>query len=131
VEDAPTGSPADEETPAPRRFTLASLLAAVCVCAAWWLAAVAGYFAYAQSRSDTVAAADCTTASCPSERTALLTLGFFGLLPTAFVGLLLSMVVLVFVAQRLRLPWLLGTVAALAGMAVAAAGFITLVTYDS
>jgi hypothetical protein len=100
------------------------------VCVAWYAVAVAGYFMYANGRSATTVASGCTGVDCPSERTALLTLGFFGLLPTAFVSLLVSLVVLVYAARSLRAPVFLGTVSALAGMALGAAGFVTIATYD-
>lgn len=120
----------DEGRPARRPFTFASLWLAVGVCVAWWSVGLTAYFGYAHSRSDAVAAAGCVEQSCPSERAALLTAGYFGLLPTAFVGVLISLVVLVYAARSLRVPWLLGTLSALAGMVLGAVGFLTIATYD-
>lgn len=114
-----------------RPLTIGSLVAAVATCIAWWIIALTVYFAYANSRSATVAASGCTVTNCPSERSALLTLGVFGLLPTAFVGLLVSLVVLVYTARVLRRPLLLGTAAALAGMVLAVVGFVTIATFEA
>jgi hypothetical protein len=125
----PSGPDAAE--PATRPFTLGSLAVAVGVCVAWWVVALTSYFGYAVSRSDTVAASGCVGGGCPSERSAMITLGFFGLLPTAFIGLLVSLVVLVYAARSLPRPVLLGTVSALSGMALAALGFATIATFDS
>jgi hypothetical protein len=119
-----------DEPVAPRRFTLASLAFAVAVCAGWWVVALTAFFLYANSRSDTAIAAGCSGGGCPSERTALLTLGFFGLLPTAFVGLLVSLVVLVYGARTLRRPFLLGTSSAVTGMVLATIGLITIATFE-
>jgi mannose/fructose/N-acetylgalactosamine-specific phosphotransferase system component IIC len=129
-----TWTDADErgaDEPAGRTFTLGSLAVAVGVCAAWWVVALTTFFVYANSRSDTAAASGCTATTCPSERSAMLTLGFFGLLPTAFIGLLVSLVVLVYTARALPRPFLLGTASALAGMVLAAVGFVTIATFDS
>jgi hypothetical protein len=120
----------DEPATAPRPLTFASLGLAAGTCAAWYVVAVTAYFGYANGRSATAPAGGCTGGDCPSERAALLTLGFFGLLPTAFVSLLVSLVVLVFAARSLRRPILLGTVSALAGMVLGAIGFVTIATYD-
>ena len=121
---------AEDEPAAPRQLTLAGLGLAVAICVAWYVAAVTAFFSYANGRSATVAVEGCTGTECPSERVAILTLGFFGLLPTAFVSLLVSLVVLVYAARSIRVPALLGTVAALAGMALGAFGFVTIATYD-
>jgi hypothetical protein len=121
----------DGDAPAAARpFTLASLALAVAVCAGWWVVALTAFFVYASGRSDTAAVPGCTGGGCPSERTALLTLGFFGLLPTAFVGLLVSLVVLVYGARTLRRPVPLGTASAATGMVLAAIGLITIATFE-
>lgn len=128
------GLPGDAEDedggPVRRPLTLATLGFAVATCMCWWSAAITAYFIYASTRSDTIPASGCVRNPCPSERAALMTAGYFGLLPTAFVGLLVSLVVLVYAARSLRVPWLLGTVSALAGMVLGAIGFVTIATYD-
>jgi hypothetical protein len=130
VDETPEPVEANAEPRAPRPLTFASLGQATGICVAWYVVAVTAYFIYANGRSATVPAGGCTGLDCPSERDALLTLGFFGLLPTAFVSLLVSLVVLVFAARSLRAPVVLGTVSALAGMVLGAIGFVTIATYD-
>jgi hypothetical protein len=132
--DNPAGGPwvDDAEVPArPRRpLTFASLGAAVGICFLWYVAAVTAFFLYADSRSSGRVTAGCTGLECPSERTAMLTLAILGVLPTAVVSLLLSLVVLVFMARSVRIPLLLGTLSALAGMLAGAVGFVTVATFD-
>jgi len=123
ADDAPS-------TPGQRPLTFASLGVAVAVCLAWYAVVVTGYFAWASGRSSVPGVPGCAGADCPSERTAMLTLGFLGLLPTALVSLLASLVVLVFAARRLRAPVPLGTVSALAGMVLGVIGFVTIATYE-
>lgn len=133
VTETPADVPDDEQDAGhpPRPLTFAALGIALGACLAWWGAALTGYFGYAATRSDTVAASGCTPPDCPSQRDALLTFGFFGLLPTAAVGVLTSLVVLVFTARSVRNPWVLGTVSALGGMVLAAAGVLAVMTADS
>ena len=117
--------------PAERPFTLGSLARAVGVCIGVWALALTAFFVYANTRSATTAASGCAGAGCPSERTALLTLGFFGVLPTAFVGVLVSLVALVYGARTVRRPFALGAASAVAGVALAVLGLITIATFES
>lgn len=132
ISRGPSGTPdgGGDGAPPARPFTLASLGFSVAVCLAWWSVGLAAFFGYASSRSASVAASGCTAQPCPSQRTALLVLGYFGLLPTAFVGVLVSLVVLVYAARSVRIPWVLGTISALSGMLLGAIGFVTIATYD-
>ncbi|HEU5110791.1 MAG TPA: hypothetical protein VFT95_19805 [Micromonosporaceae bacterium] len=114
-----------------RPFTLGALARAVGVCIAVWALALTAFFVYANTRSATAAASGCVGVDCPSERTALLTLGFFGVLPTAFVGVLVSLVALVYGARSVRRPFVLGAASALAGLALAVLGLITIATFES
>ena len=113
-----------------RPFTMASLALAVGVCIGLWVLAVTGFFVYANTRPTSALPADCAVDPCPSERTALLTLGFFGVLPTAFVGLLVSLVLLVYGARSVHRPVLLGASSALAGVALAIVGLVTIATFE-
>jgi hypothetical protein len=132
VEEIRAGDgPADEAGAPQRPFTIASLALAVGVCVFAWALALAGFFVYANTRSPTAAAGGCAGDGCPSERTALLTLGFFGVLPTAFVGLLVSLVLLVYGARTVRRPVVLGAASASAGVALAIVGLVTIATFES
>lgn len=132
MNDTPADVPDDGQDAVgpPRPLTFGSLGIALGVCLTWWGAALSGYFSYAATRSDTIPASGCTRADCPSHREALLALGFFGLMPAAAVGVLTSLVVLVFAARSLRNPWGLGTVSALGGMVLATAGVLAVATAD-
>jgi hypothetical protein len=132
VEEISVGEGLEEDPGPPRRpFTMASLALAVGVCVGTWALALAGFFVYANTRPTSAAVGACASDPCPSERTALLTLGFFGVLPTAFVGLLVSLVLLVYGARSVRRPVVLGAGSALAGVALAVIGLITLATFET
>ena len=92
--------------------------------------ALTGFFGYANTRPSSPVTDGCAVDPCPSERTALLTLGYFGVLPTAFVGLLVSLVLLVYGARSVRQPLVLGASSALAGVALAAIGLVTIATFE-
>jgi hypothetical protein len=51
-------------------------------------------------------------------------------LPTAFVGLLVSLVLLVYGARSVRRPVVLGAASASAGVALAIIGLVTIATFE-
>jgi hypothetical protein len=138
VEEIGTGEEPDQDPGrswwagrAGRPFTMASLALAVGVCVGVWVLAVTGFFVYANTRSTGPVTDGCAVDPCTSERTALLTLGFLGVLPTAFVGLLVSLVLLVYGARSVRRPLVLGASSALAGVALAVIGLVTIATFET
>jgi hypothetical protein len=138
VEEIGTGEEPDEDPGQAGRggrpgrpFTMASLALAIGVCVGVWVLALTGFFVYANTRSTSPVTDGCAVDPCPSERTALLTLGFFGVLPTAFVGLLVSLVLLVYGARSVRRPLVLGASSALAGVALAVIGLVTIATFET
>jgi hypothetical protein len=125
----PVGQPVQEpaEAAEPPRLTVASLAVAAGACVAWYAVAITAFFAYAAARPADIPP-DCRT--CMTYREAALQLGYLGVLPAALVGLLASLVVITFAATRVRPAWLLGSLAALVGMALGACGLVTIFTFE-
>ncbi|HYN97836.1 MAG TPA: hypothetical protein VES42_28685 [Pilimelia sp.] len=97
--------------PVPSSLTLRGLAAAAGVCAAWYAIPLLGFFGYAAVRGGD-----------------LLALGLLGLLPAAFVGFLISLVVLGGVVKQVRSRALAGTISAWVGLLISLFWFTLVLT---